>query len=933
MNLEAVLRIAAKVVGLEDVTKLERGIAGAEKAAQSASAGFKAVANSQMWQAAAVAAAGVGVAIGLSVRAAVDFERSLSDVRKVVDGLESPAALAQIKSEIIDLSSRMPIAAKGFAEIYAAAGAAGVAKSDLKGFAEMVATVATAFDMTAAEAGKSLAQMQVALGLPLDGLRQLADQINYLENSVANVSASALVDFVARAGAMGKIAGLAAEETAGFGAAMISMGFETEVAATSFNNMIRALSKGPSMTDRQVGALQRLGYAVVDAATEEKRLSDSVQRESDRRLGIYRQETDGLLKEIGRRYRNQLRQLQDGWDDESRAQEDALRDRADAQIRAINKNDALTEDAKRQYIDSIQDQVDQEIRLIQRSARDRQQAIRDQLDDREDAERNAVESRFKAVEAAEKTYVEDAKANAKARGKELSDAWKQGFADRLQNDAAGTIREILGRIAELPKAQQVSVISDLFGDEARALPALINNIGALDDALSKATDKQKAAGSVLRDYAARMETAAAQSQVAKNNLENLAIVMGDSFLPILTAVAKTLQPIIGSFTWLVQNVPILGPIIGGLGSAFVALVAAAPFISAFITLLSQLAPLAAAIGVAWAGLQTVFIVAFQGILAWMGSTLLPALLAFFSGPIGWTVLAIAAVVAMAIAFREPLMNFLTWLWEWGEPIRKFWIGLWDGLVAFVGFSLGTISKVLSTYAGVLLKLWSGMFSALQKVVDVWRGAVQAVWSVVGRAFTTFVVEPIRNAWTGLTSWLRNAINSVVQIAQGAWTVMADSLRNVFRGVLQFIANQINAVAGLINRLIAGYNSLPNFGDLPFIPTVAVPAFAEGGVVNRPTVGLVGEAGREYIIPESKMAAASSRFLAGQRGASVIPAGSSSPTTAARTPQVNITTGPVMQQQDGSRWVSIDDLERATQQTAEQVLAMLRTPQARIALGR
>jgi hypothetical protein len=49
--------------------------------------------------------------------------------------------------------------------------------------------------------------------------------------------------------------------------------------------------------------------------------------------------------------------------------------------------------------------------------------------------------------------------------------------------------------------------------------------------------------------------------------------------------------------------------------------------------------------------------------------------------------------------------------------------------------------------------------------------------------------------------------------------------------------------------------------------------------------------------------------------------------------VNITTGPVMQQQDGSRWVSIDDLERATQQTAEQVLAMLRTPQARIALGR
>jgi hypothetical protein len=152
-------------------------------------------------------------------------------------------------------------------------------------------------------------------------------------------------------------------------------------------------------------------------------------------------------------------------------------------------------------------------------------------------------------------------------------------------------------------------------------------------------------------------------------------------------------------------------------------------------------------------------------------------------------------------------------------------------------------------------------------------------------------------------------------------------------VLQYIADQINTVAGLINQLIAGYNSIPVAADIPLIPMITVPAFAEGGFVNRPTVGLVGEAGREYIIPESKMAAASSRFLAGQRGASVIRSGSSGGASSARSPQVNITTGPVMQQQDGTRWVSIDDLERSAQQTAEQVLAMLRTPEARIALGR
>ena len=48
-------------------------------------------------------------------------------------------------------------------------------------------------------------------------------------------------------------------------------------------------------------------------------------------------------------------------------------------------------------------------------------------------------------------------------------------------------------------------------------------------------------------------------------------------------------------------------------------------------------------------------------------------------------------------------------------------------------------------------------------------------------------------------------------------------------------------------------------------------FASGGMVTRPTMGLVGEAGEdEYVIPASKMAASMQRYSAGARGQSVIP---------------------------------------------------------------
>jgi tape measure domain-containing protein len=418
-------------------------------------------------------------------------------------------------------------------------------------------------------------------------------------------------------------------------------------------------------------------------------------------------------------------------------------------------------------------------------------------------------------------------------------------------------------------------------------------------------------------------------------LKDLRTELGENLLPILTPFVQGLTSLVRAFAGLPE--PIQTAAI-----ALVAFAVAAGPIASVVTGIGQAMMLLGSLSIGatiagWLGAVAPTVAGITaglgGLLAWIGGTFIPALLAFFSGPVGWTVLAIAAVVAMAIAFREPLMNFLAWLWEWGEPIRQFWIGLWDGLVAFVGFSLSTITKVLTTYVSVLTKLWSGMFSIMEKAAEVWQGAIEAVWTVVGEAFNTYLVEPIRTAWTAVTDWLEETIQSVVTMAEGAWTAMADSLRNVFRGVLQYIADQINTVAGLINQLIAGYNSIPVAADIPLIPMITVPAFAEGGFVNRPTVGLVGEAGREYIIPESKMAAASSRFLAGQRGASVIPSGSSGGANSARSPQVNITTGPVMQQQDGTRWVSIDDLERSAQQTAEQVLAMLRTPEARIALGR
>lgn len=96
------------------------------------------------------------------------------------------------------------------------------------------------------------------------------------------------------------------------------------------------------------------------------------------------------------------------------------------------------------------------------------------------------------------------------------------------------------------------------------------------------------------------------------------------------------------------------------------------------------------------------------------------------------------------------------------------------------------------------------------------------------------------------------------------------------------------------------------------------AFADGGVVSKPTLGLVGEGGEpEYIIPASKMDEAMSRYAQGQRGSSVIPSSIN--------PQVNVTTGPVMNM-DGRNYVSQNDfmagMQTASRRGAEMALEAL-----------
>ncbi len=734
---------------------------------------------------------------------------------------------------------------------------------------------------------------------------------------------------------------------------------------------------------------------------EEKLLNDAYDDQRDRAQEQADDEQRSIERRIERSFDLRRKEIQQNKTLSDKARDQALQDLSDQQEAEIEVvRDRFKEQAKirdRGFRDE-QEQAQQAIEDRKRQEEEAEQAATDAkkraIQERAKAQKAGVEAATAAETAAIKKGAEEQKRIIQEGAKEAEKAIRAAAAVRVKaltdeskaaadafkklgielKNSDGTIRstgdvmlDVADRFKAMPDGvNKTRLALDLFGKSGAEMIPLLNMGGEAIKALGV---------TMTTDFANSADEFNDKFPQINASMTKLSGAVAESLLPALNLLADGAMAVADALANLPGPVQAIVGVVAILAAAFIVL---APAIAAVVSIAGVLAglkigatiagwaavalPAITAIGSVLGNLAALAAVAGTGIvlglqvaLAWITGTFIPALLAFFSGPVGWTVLAVAAVVAMAIAFREPILRFLAWL---GENFKtgmagvnqglyawfvQPWVYLWNNVLRGPILTLMTWIGQTFTWA---TKAWYAVLWQLfvQPFVNVWNnvlrvpvtGFVQWVagaWSAVSKGFNDYVVQPISKAWTALVQLLPKAMASAVKLVQGAWTSMISAVQNAMRGVLQFIANRLNNVGGLVNRLIGAFNALPG-PDIPYVPTFNVQPFAAGGYVNRPTMGLVGEAGEgEYIIPASKMQAASQRFLAGARGASVIPSsGSKTQSSRQAAPQISITTGPVLEF-NGERYVTMRDLERGMRATADGLMGRMRTPAARIALGR
>lgn len=166
-------------------------------------------------------------------------------------------------------------------------------------------------------------------------------------------------------------------------------------------------------------------------------------------------------------------------------------------------------------------------------------------------------------------------------------------------------------------------------------------------------------------------------------------------------------------------------------------------------------------------------------------------------------------------FNEIYMNFMMWienvkaLMQQGlEAIKAIWNAVWQAHVALFQAVWGAIKSVA---IGGFNLLKSTFNSGAAIIASVWSSTWDRVKGILG------------SAWDGIKSMVTSGVNWVI-----------DKL-NFFIRQYRKLQSAANVIPGV---------SLPNIPDIPYL--------ANGGIVTKPTLAMIGEGGEsEAVVPLSK----------------------------------------------------------------------------------
>ena len=199
-----------------------------------------------------------------------------------------------------------------------------------------------------------------------------------------------------------------------------------------------------------------------------------------------------------------------------------------------------------------------------------------------------------------------------------------------------------------------------------------------------------------------------------------------------------------------------------------------------------------------------------------------------------------AITTLVNVALPPLMNGLTWVLD-----NANW------LVPVLGTLVGTIGAIT---AGI--KIYNTVMKVAKAVQLAWNVVMAAnpiglVITAIGLLVAAFVTlwnkcEGFRNFFINMWEGIKKIGSSVAEFIGGIF----ERKINTIKGIINAVISLINGAIGAINKLKVNIPDwVPKYGGSTFgVNIPKIPTLAEGGVIDKATLAMIGEAGKEVVMP-------------------------------------------------------------------------------------
>lgn len=184
-------------------------------------------------------------------------------------------------------------------------------------------------------------------------------------------------------------------------------------------------------------------------------------------------------------------------------------------------------------------------------------------------------------------------------------------------------------------------------------------------------------------------------------------------------------------------------------------------------------------------------------------------------------------------------------------VADYFKNVWEGIKLI-------FSVVVEFYRGIFQGAWDIIMS-IWNTVGNWFGNIwnniKNVFSVVGEFFGGVFQgawDKITSIFSGLWNWFKtNVWDRITGVFSNIGSSIGDAVSGAFKGVVNtaigFVANMINTVIRAINGAIGVINKIPGV-NIGKVGEVSLPRLARGGIIDQPTAAILGEDGREAVVP-------------------------------------------------------------------------------------